>query len=90
MIETMTEQRIEFANNMREHELSPETDLRFSSPSLDVNLCDDGASFLSLESGLKEVFDPPLTTLPIVAPSSPRTFRNNTAFIMTFLIHLLL
>ena len=69
---------------MREFDLSHETDLRFSYTRLDVNLCDDGVSFPPLECGLQEVLDPPLTTLPIVAPSSPSTFRNNTAFIMTF------
>ena len=38
----------------------------FSSPKLDVKLCDDGASFHPLESGLEEVIDPPLTTLPLL------------------------
>ena len=44
MIETMNEEQIERANKMREYDLSPETDLRFSSPRFDVNMCDDGAS----------------------------------------------
>ena len=44
--------------------------VRFSSPRLDVNFCDDGASFPHLESGLEEVLNPPPTTLPFVAPSS--------------------
>jgi len=79
----MNEQQIEFANKMREYDLSPETDLRFSSPQFDVNLCDDATSFPPLRSGLVKVLDPPLTTSPIVAPSSPSPFRNNTAFIMT-------
>jgi len=74
MIETINEQQIEFANKMGEYDLSHETDLRFSSHRLDVNFCDDGASFPPLESGLEEVVDPPLitpvTTLPFVAPSS--------------------
>lgn len=85
MIETMNEQQIQFAKKMREYDLTNETDLRFSSPRLNVNMCDDGASFPPLESELREILDPPLTTLPIVAPSSLSTFRNNTVFIMTFL-----
>ena len=32
--------------------------------------CDDGAPFPPLESGLEEVLDPSLTTLPFVAPYS--------------------
>jgi len=47
-------------------------------------LCDDDASFPSLESGLEVVLDPPLTTPSVIAPSSPSTFRDNTMFIMTF------
>jgi len=83
MTETMYKQQIMFANKMRDYDRSYETDLRFSSPKLDVNLYDNGVSFPPLESGLEEVLDPPLTTLPIIVPSSPSTFRNNTAFIMT-------
>jgi len=70
MIETIDEQHIKIVNSMREYDLSRETDFRFSSPRLDVNFCDDGASFPPLESGLKEVLDPLSTTLPFVAPSS--------------------
>ena len=55
---------------MQEYDLSRETDLRFSSARLDVNFCDDGASFPPLEFRLEEVLDPPPTTLPFVAPSS--------------------
>ena len=44
MMETMNKQQVEFANKMREYDLSHETDLRFSSPILDVYLCDHGAS----------------------------------------------
>jgi len=55
---------------MREYDLSRQTNFRFSSPRLDVNFCDDGASVPPLESGLEEVLDPPRTTLPFVAPSS--------------------
>jgi len=59
-------------------------DPRFHSPELNVNLCDDGESFPSLESGLEEVFDPPSTTLHTVAPSSSSTLRDNTTSITTF------
>ena len=69
MIETIDEQHTMLVNSMRESDLSHETDLRLSSPRLDVNLCDDGESFPPLESGLEEVLDPPPTTLPFVAPS---------------------
>ena len=55
---------------MREYDLSHETEFRFSSLRLDINFCDDGASFLLLESEVEEVIDPPLTTLPFAAPSS--------------------
>jgi len=48
MIETTNEEQIEFANKMREYDWLYETDLTFSSLRLDVNLCDDGASFLAL------------------------------------------
>ena len=77
MIETMNEKQIEFANKMRDT-LSPETDLNSSSPRLDVNLCDDSASFPPLEFELEEVLDPPLTTLLTVAPSFPTNLRDNT------------
>jgi len=63
---------------MREHKLSHETDLRFSCPRLDVNLCDDGTPFPALEFRLEEALDPPLTTLPLVAPSFPNILRDNT------------
>jgi len=84
-METTNEQQISFANKIREYNLSHESDLRFSSSRLDVNLCDNGGSFPPLEFGLGEILDPPLTILPIVTPSSPSTFRKNAAFIMTFL-----
>jgi len=53
MIETMDKQRAELQIKMREFDLSPETDLRFSSPKLDVYLCDDGVSFPPLDTGLE-------------------------------------
>ena len=71
---------------MREYDLSHETDLRFSSPKLDVCLCDDGASVPPLESGLETVLDPSLATLPLVAPSS--TLRDNNTLTCVCLIHL--
>ena len=63
MIETMDKQRVELEIKMREFDLSYETDLRFSSPKLDVYLCDDGVSFPLLEFGLEAVLDPSLVTL---------------------------
>ena len=69
---------------MREYDLSYETNLRFSSSILGVNLCDNGAFFFSLDFGPQEVLDPSLATIPFVAPSSPSTLRNNVTFIMTF------
>ena len=56
----------------------------FCSPEPDVNLCDDGESFPTLESGLWEVFDHPLTTLPPITLFSPNTLRDNTASLLTF------
>jgi len=85
MIETMNRQQAEFEIKMWEFDLSHETDLRFSSPKLDVCLCDDGASFPPLESRLEVVLDPPFLTPSLVGPSSPSTLRDNTAFNMTLL-----
>jgi len=45
VIEIINEQHIEIVNRIREYDLLRETDLRFSSARLDVNFCDDGASF---------------------------------------------
>ena len=53
MIETINRQQAEFDSKMREFDLSHKTDLRFSSPKLDVCLCDGGASFFRLEFGLE-------------------------------------
>ena len=69
---------------MREFDLSHKSDFRFSSPILDVCLCDDDASFPPLESGIEAIHDPPLTTPSLVAPSLTSTFRDNTTLIMTF------
>jgi len=84
MIETMNTQQAEFANKIGEYDSSHETDLRFSFPKLDVCLCDAGASFSPLESGLEVALDPLLTTPSLVAPFSPSTFRDSTMLIMTF------
>jgi len=85
MIKTMNEQQVEFANKIREYDLSHETDLKFSPPILDVYSCDDGASFPPLESRLEIVCDPPLTTPSLIAPSSSSTLRDNNTFIITIL-----
>jgi len=70
MIETMAKQQAEFENKMREFNLLHKIDLRFSSPKLDVCLCDDGASFTPLKFGLEAVLEPSLTTQPLVARPS--------------------
>ena len=69
---------------MWENDLSHKSDPRFSSPRLDVNLGDDGATFTPLESKLEEVIECPSTILPLVSPSLPSTLRDNTSFVMTF------
>ena len=80
----MNEQQVEFATKIWEYELSHETDFRFDSPRLDIYLCDDGASFLPLESGPEVVLHRSLTTPFMVATSSPSTLKDNTVRIMTF------
>jgi len=59
MIETLTKQQAKFTNYLGEHDLSHETHLRVNFTRLDVNLCDDGTSSVTLEFGLEEVLDPP-------------------------------
>ena len=83
IIETKNKQQVKFGNKMREYDLSLETNVRFSSPRLDVYLCDDGVSYPLLESKLEAKFDPPLTTPSLVTPSLPSTLRDNTTFDMT-------
>jgi len=83
MKETMNEQQVEFANKMREYDLSYETDLRFSSFKLDVCLCDDGVSFPPLESEPEVLLNSPLTNLSLVPSFSPSTPRDKTIFIKT-------
>jgi len=67
---------------MREFGLLHETDPSLPIPRLESSLYDDYESSLPLESNivddepltdLKEVFDPPLTCSPLVAPSSSST-----------------
>ena len=69
---------------MLEYDLSCETDRWISFPKLDINLHNDGASFLTLKFKLEEVLGPLLTTLPLVAPSLPSTLKNNTLFLTPF------
>jgi len=63
---------------MRESGLSHETDPPLPIPALESNLYDDYESFLPLESNvvddapftdIEEVFDLPLTSSPLLAPS---------------------
>ena len=76
IIETMNEQHEHFEK--REFGLLRETDPSLPVPKLECNLYDDYESCLPLESNfvddapltdLEEVFDPPLTSSPLVAPS---------------------
>jgi len=84
MIETMNEQQVRLANCIREYDLSHETDLRVNLSELNVNLCENGASSLTLESELVEVLDHPLTTLPLVAPSPPSILKDYTPLCTTY------
>jgi len=84
MIETMNEQQVNLANCLREYDLSHTTNLRVNFSKLHVKLCDDGASSLTLESGLDEVLGPSLTTLPLLAPSLPSIFRDYTPLCTTY------
>ena len=83
IIEAMNKQQVEFINKIQENDLSPETDLTFSSPRLDAYLCNDGVSHPLLESRLEEEFSPPLITASLVVSSSPSSPRHNTTFNMT-------
>jgi len=81
-METMKEQQDHFVSEMREFSLLHEIDPNLPIPRLESNLHDDYASSLSLEynivddaplTNLEEVFDPPLTYSPLIAPSSSST-----------------
>jgi len=80
MIETMNESQEHFVSEMREFILLYETDPSLPVPKLESCLCDDYESFFPLESNifdnapltdLKEVFDSPLTSLPLVLLTRP-------------------
>jgi len=82
LMETMKEQQDHFVSEMREFGLLYETDPCLPIPRLESSLYDDYESSLPLESNivddapltdLEEVFNPPLTCLPLVAPSSSTT-----------------
>jgi len=82
IIETMNEQHEHFVSEIREFGLLHETDPTLPIPRLESSLYDDYESSLPLESSvvddapltdLGEVFDPPLTFLPLVAPSFSST-----------------
>jgi len=82
MIETMNEQLEHFVSEMSEFGLLHETDPSLHIPRLEPSLYVDYESSLPLESNvvddapltdLEEVFDPPLTSLPLVAPSFSNT-----------------
>jgi len=78
MIGTMNERHENFIREMREFGLFYETNPSLPIPRLESSLYDDYESSLPLESNvvndasltdLEEVFDPPLTSLPLVSPS---------------------
>jgi len=82
MIETMNERHEHFVSEMREFGLLHETDPSLPISRLESSLYDDYKSSLPLESNivddapltdLEEVFDPPLSYLPLVAPSCSST-----------------
>jgi len=82
MIETMIERHEHFVSEMREFGLLHETDRSLPISRLESSLYDDYESSLPLESNvdddapltdLAEVFEPPLTYSPLVAPSSSST-----------------
>ena len=75
--ETMSERYEHFVSEMMEFGLMHETNSSLPIPRLKSSLYDDYESFLLLESNvvddapltdLEEVFDPPLSSLPLVAP----------------------
>jgi len=81
-MEIMKEQQDHFVSEMREFSLLHEIDPSPPIPWLESILHDDYASSLPLESNiiddapltdLEEVFDPPLTYSPLVAPSTSST-----------------
>jgi len=59
MIEEINKQQLEFATKTMEYNLTHETDLRFSSPKLNVCLYDNGVPFSPLESRIQAILDPP-------------------------------
>ena len=82
IIETRNERHEHFVSEMREFVSLHEIDPSLPIPKLECSLYDDYESSLPLESSvvddasltdLEEVFDPPLTYSPLVAPSFSRT-----------------
>jgi len=82
IIEKMNELHEHFVSEMREFGLLHETNPSPPIPRLESGLYDDYEFFPPLESNvvddalltnLEEVFDPPLTSLPLVAPSFSST-----------------
>jgi len=78
----MNESHEHFVSEIREFDLLHETDPSIPIPRLESSLYDDYEFLLPLESNivddaslthLEEVFDPPLTSWPLVAPSFSST-----------------
>jgi len=94
LMETMKEQQDHFVSEMREFSLLHEIDPSLPIPRLESNLHDDYAFSLLLDSNvvddvplpdLEEVFAPPLTFLPLVAPSFSSTLVATSICGSTFL-----
>jgi len=82
MLETMNERHGHFVSEMREFGLLHEPNCSLPIPRLQCSLCDGYESSLLLEcnvvddapfTDLEEVFDPPWTSLTLVAPSISST-----------------
>jgi len=91
---TMNERHEHFVSEMREFGLLHETDPSLPIPRFECSLCDDCGSFLPLKSNvvddasltdLEEVFDPPLSSLPLVALSFSNTLVATSVSNSTFL-----
>jgi len=94
MVETMNDRLEHFVSKMREFGLSHEADPNLPSSRLEISLCDDWDSSLPPESNvvddvpltnLEEVFDSPLTSLSLVAPSFSSKPMNTNVSDLTLL-----
>jgi len=97
-MEKIKEQQEHFVSEIREFGLLHETDSSLPIPRLECSLYDDYGSSLPLESNVvddaplpdaEEVFHPPLTSIPFVAPSFSSTpiatSDSDSTFLTSFL-----